>query len=923
MTLCFDDARLAANGRWPDILRGLGVAAECLRDKHGPCPSCGGKDRFRFDDKEGRGTYVCNNCGSGDGFGLLELVHGWKPKECLEQVGAYLGLDSGAPAPRIDLANVALRATAAQAVAEAEKLGKASAAAERARGLWDKASPPPFKHDYLQAKGIDPVGVRLLAGTDGPTLLVPLFDAEGRLWSVQRIFKGKDEAGADIWHKRHLKGGMKAGCFLMLGQPAGRVLVCEGYATGASLHQCTGYAVAVAFDAAGLLRVSAILKAKYPDCEVVIAADNDAFKAGNPGLTAAKKAAKKNGLRVVFPVFADHQGWLKDWNDMHQHHGVPTVAQEVERQLAGVNVAGTSERATSEGAGSERGGPFSLNANGVFYHSPDSSDPVYVCAPLHIEMQTRDENGASWGLLLRFSDRDGREKLQNIPRELLAADGGAEVVKLLLSLGLILGPGRNAKGRLVEYLQQANPPERAMLVHRLGWHGQSFMLPNMTVGAADERLVFLAGAKTLNTAAVAGSLTEWQREVARYCVGNHRLVLSVSVAFAATMLDLTGAQSGGFHVYGSSRCGKSTTLKVGASVYGGPDFIKQWRATDNALESIASAYSDCMLPLDEISQCDPRIIGDVVYMLGNGRGKHRSNDTGMIGKPAAAWRLLFMSNGEAPLDRHMLEAGKKPKAGMEMRMLGIPADAGAGFGIFNTLHDKASGEALAKHLDAACSRSHGAAIVAFLERLVMERDTTAAFIPVNSNSFARDNLPADASGQARDAASRFALAGLAGELATTWGVTGWPEGTAMDAARTCFQAWLDARPAGTGNQEESAMLSAVRLHFERYGESRYSDLSRIEDNHAPRTQDRMGYREIAHQHCGQVFYVMRESFRQEVCRGHDADKVAKLLRDLGVLVPEAANSLTRKKDIPGEGKQRFYWIKAGALMDVELQGMAA
>lgn len=922
MTLRFDDARRAAHGRWPDILRGLGVAAECLRDKHGPCPYCGGKDRFRFDDKEGRGTYVCNNCGSGDGFGLLELVHGWKPKECLEQVGAYLGLDSGAPAPRIDLANVELRATAARAVAEAEKLGKASAAAGRARGLWDKASPPPFQHEYLQAKGIDPVGVRLLAGTDGPTLLVPLFDAEGSLWSVQRIFKGKDEAGADTWHKRHLKDGMKAGCFLMLGQPAGRVLVCEGYATGASLHQCTGYAVAVAFDAAGLMRVSAILKAKYPDCEVVIAADNDAFKAGNPGLTAAKKAAKKNGLRVVFPVFADHQGRLKDWNDMHQHHGAPTVAQEVERQLAGADVAGTSERATSEGAGSVRSSPFYLTANGV-YHSQDGSDPVYVCAPLHIEMQTRDENGASWGLLLRFSDRDGREKLQNIPRELLAADGGAEVVKLLLSLGLILAAHRDAKKHLIEYLHRANPPERAMLVSRLGWHGGSFMLPDMTVGAPSEPLVFLAGGKAMNTAEVAGTLAEWQREVARYCVGNHRLAMSVSVSFAATMLDLTGAQSGGFHFYGNARTGKSTTLKVGASVYGGEDFVKQWRTTDNMLENIASAYSDCMLPLDEISQCDPRIIGDVVYMLGNGKGKHRANDKGMAGKPAATWRLLFMSNGEAPLDRHMLEAGKKPKAGMEARMLGVPADAGLGLGVFDTLHDMSSGESLAKHLEAAAKKYYGAAIVAFLERLVQERETLAAYVPVNNTSFVRDNVPDGASGQIRDAAGRFALVGLAGELATSWGVTGWPVGTAMDAARECFRAWIEARPAGTGNQEEASMLAAVQLHIERYGESRYSDLSRIEDNHAPRTQDRMGFREIAPQHGGQVYYVHRESFRQEVCRGYDANRVAKLLRDLEVLVPESDSSLTRKKDIPGEGKQRFYWIKASALMNAEMQELAA
>jgi len=916
MSMRFDDVRRLTQGSWPAILQGLGVGAEYLRDKHGPCPSCGGKDRFRFDDKDGRGTYTCNGCGSGDGFALLELVHGWDSKECLHQVASYLGLREAGPVHSPAAFDLQKQAKVEQQRRETERQSQAEKAAVKALALWQSASAPPFEHEYLQAKGISPLGIRLLAGNDGPTLLVPLYDADGKLWSVQRIYKGTNEDGAPEWLKRHLKGGHKAGCFLLLGEPAGRVLVCEGYATGVSLYQCTGFAIAVAFDAAGLQRVSAILQLRFPGCEIVIAADNDAFKEGNPGLTAALKAAKKNGLRIVFPTFDDHQGRLKDWNDLHQQAGVDAVRQAVAQQLE-EGRADVAEKQRAVQGGSEQGGPFVLRENGVFYHAPDGSDPVYVCAPLHVEAQTRDEASASWGLLVRFRDPDGREKEQNIPRELLAADGGADAVKVLLSLGLILGPGRHAKGRLVEYLQQARPQARATLVSRLGWHGSAFMLPTQTVGQASERLVFLSAGKPLNQAAVSRTLQDWQQQIARYCVGNHRLAFSVSVAFAAPLLALTGAQSGGFHFFGDSRSGKSTTLKVAASVYGGPDYIKQWRATDNALESIAAAYSDCMLPLDEISQCDPRIIGDVVYMLGNGRGKHRSNDTGLIGKPAVSWRLLFMSNGELPLERHMQEAGKKPKTGMEMRMLGIPADAGAGRGIFNTLHDMSGGEALAKHLDAAASRSHGAAIVAFLQHLVEERQQLAAFIPSQQGAFARDNLPPDASGQARDAAGRFALAGFAGEMATEWGVTGWPPGTAMDAARECFLAWLAARPAGAGLQEESAMLSAVRLYLERYGESRFSDLARIEDTHAPRTLDRAGYREISHQHGGMIFYVMRESFRQEICKGFDPEKVARLLRDLGALVPESSTSMTRKKDIPGEGKQRFYWIRASAVMGAE------
>lgn len=80
-----------AVGRWPGILQGLGIAAEHLKNKHGPCPACGGKDRFRFDDKEGRGTWICSHCGSGDGIDLLRAVYGWGFKEAASKVDSIVG----------------------------------------------------------------------------------------------------------------------------------------------------------------------------------------------------------------------------------------------------------------------------------------------------------------------------------------------------------------------------------------------------------------------------------------------------------------------------------------------------------------------------------------------------------------------------------------------------------------------------------------------------------------------------------------------------------------------------------------------------------------------------------------------------------------------------------------------------------------
>lgn len=92
----FSTVKSVARGRWPEILTHLGIPAEALRDQHGPCPGCGGVDRFRFDDRDGDGTFFCSGGGNdpvaGDGFKLLEHFHGWRPIEALRAVAGALGL---------------------------------------------------------------------------------------------------------------------------------------------------------------------------------------------------------------------------------------------------------------------------------------------------------------------------------------------------------------------------------------------------------------------------------------------------------------------------------------------------------------------------------------------------------------------------------------------------------------------------------------------------------------------------------------------------------------------------------------------------------------------------------------------------------------------------------------------------------------
>jgi putative DNA primase/helicase len=92
MTMHAAPLAVRAQGRWRGILPQLGISPKYLINRHGPCPICKeGKDRFRFDDKDGRGTYFCSQCGAGDGVKFVMAVNGWDFKEAAQRIEAVTG----------------------------------------------------------------------------------------------------------------------------------------------------------------------------------------------------------------------------------------------------------------------------------------------------------------------------------------------------------------------------------------------------------------------------------------------------------------------------------------------------------------------------------------------------------------------------------------------------------------------------------------------------------------------------------------------------------------------------------------------------------------------------------------------------------------------------------------------------------------
>jgi phage/plasmid primase-like uncharacterized protein len=185
-----------------------------------------------------------------------------------------------------------------------------AAAAERAAARCAAARAADPAHPYLARKGVGPHGLR----QEGEKLLVPMRDETGDIVSLQTI----DPDG----NKQFMAGGRAKGCRFTIGRPRGpsdTIIVCEGVATGATIHEATGWAVVVAFSAGNLAAVARAIRERHPDARIVIAADNDRFterRIRNPGIHHAVEAARAIGARIAWPPDEALGERGTDFNDM-------------------------------------------------------------------------------------------------------------------------------------------------------------------------------------------------------------------------------------------------------------------------------------------------------------------------------------------------------------------------------------------------------------------------------------------------------------------------------------------------------------------------------------------------------------------------------------------------------------------------------
>ena len=302
-----------AQGKWPHILNALGINVPDNRNKHAPCPVCEGTDRFRFDDKEGKGTWFCNQCTpqSGDGLNLVCHVLGLTPTQAAKRVNKLLSLNSEAIKSNPIKPSKTNKEIEQETKRDAEKILK-----ETKLG----------KSFYLVSKNLEGIESLILHRSfpmlglfNSPLLVIP-FENNGQLATLQFI----DKKG----NKRFLKGtGTQARSYHQIPGKTDDIYIGEGYATTLTSTRLTGSMGYVAGSANNTPSVALIASRNHPMSKIIILIDNDAT-----GIKSLKESMKlvPNCIGITPP---DNNKKIKDWNDYYQIHGEEKTKKDLKQAI--------------------------------------------------------------------------------------------------------------------------------------------------------------------------------------------------------------------------------------------------------------------------------------------------------------------------------------------------------------------------------------------------------------------------------------------------------------------------------------------------------------------------------------------------------------------------------------------------------------
>lgn len=883
----------AARGRWPDVLSLMGIDVPASPRAQVACPACGGKDRFRFDD-DGRGAHFCNSCGAGDGLELVKKVNSCDTTRAAQLVADALGMNVHTLQTPISNHNSLRRQEQSERLAQ-QQAQEQSARSARFTSKLEALTVQTHSGEsaYLSGKGLPGFTYPILP--DG-TLLLVLVNETGESAAAQTITTEGE--------KRLLAGSAKKGSYHVINpvDSPEMVMIGEGLATVLSVHLMRPDALAVvAIDAGNLLPVAQVMRQRYPQAQIVIAADND-IKPDEPntGKEAAEKAAAAVAGLVALPP-GDHK---VDWNDYHQQHGLANAISAFNDSLyppQGEDVTAPAEVIDIGSHASQKRNaqkPYvDSRRNGLYWVEPKEKGgevtevESLLCSALEVVGVGIDDNRTRY-LVLRWRALGAKEETtQAIP---LADIGEREGWRTLKAGGLYITTKSGLRATLADWLQsQAHKGEIWRIAQATGWQCGAYLMPDgYIIGTPEIPVLFNGRSSAASGYTTSGTPEGWRDSVAHLADGNYSMMTGVAAALAAPLIGLAGADGFGIHFYEQSSAGKTTTANVAASLYGNPDVLRlTWYGTALGLANEAAAHNDALMPLDEIGQgADPVEVYKSAYALFNGTGKLQGAKEGG-NRELKRWRTVAISTGEVDLETFIAGAGRKAKAGQLVRLLNIPLSKAIRF------HGHESGKHHADALKDAYQSHHGAAGRAWVQWLAdHQQDAVKAVREAEARW--RGIIPADYGEQVHRVGARFAI--LEAALMAGRVVTGWDEQTCRDAIQYSFNAWI--REFGTGNKEHQQIIEQTEAFLNAHGLSRFAPFP-YDPGSLP-IANLAGYRQKGgHEADPVVFYTFPAAFEKEIAQGFNAKMFAEVLKNAGMLTPPNTGRGYQRKSPRIDGRQ--------------------
>jgi len=455
---------------------------------------------------------------------------------------------------------------------------------------------------------------------------------------------------------------------------------------------------------------------------------------------------------------------------------------------------------------SQRKGIFRAGEDGLFALK-DGGIERPVCEPIwHVGNAIR-VDGTGAADVIEFIDRAKTRKRTLISHK-DSVVRSTKVFETLADQNFAVPENKAGRELLLAYLAgcRASSTMMYLLAHRMGWHGQSFVIGNDVISTDTSKSLILDGPIKQYAAKFdqKGILSDYQSKVLRRASHSSRLMTGIALALLVPLARIIGLENGGLNIVGPAATGKTTILRVIGSFYGGgtSPYIESWLMTDNAPATLGFAHCDLPLLLDESDALEPdqtkagSRLKALVHRLALGQQKAQSHRALGDDSMLTDFHVIFGSTSEHRLAAFMRQGGSAITGGLAARLVDVPADAGKGLKIFEKLPRDVTADQYLQRLNRACHLYCGVAGRTYLGRLVTEvaKDGRGleAFLADHMRTF-ENKIANDPQVDPR-IRRRFAALFAAGQLGLRYGVLHPSCDWFMDAIASCYRAAIASQP---------------------------------------------------------------------------------------------------------------------------------